>query len=325
MNKRNLTRKIQKLLLVILFFGGIYGGLKMYMYYRVTKTVDKVAYDIKPIVDFRYGEIASSFDGTIGLTDVSLEVAATGDIIKIQSVTMDNGNLLGLYEFNKEFSEDRTPRYYNLHVSGFSIDLNSRLVEIYRDAANLSHPPFPEKEKLLNCGDIFKLDPKLIADLGYADSAMDFSMVVDLRAPIFKFEVSIFYPDDTEVVIKASFDAGDAYKSRIPVADRMKLKDFEMVLNPGSFLEESMNYCMKKENATREQVSQAFLQQFEQRMTELKIKPDKDMLNEYKKFLNTPSQLVVTANPREPLDLATMEKYDPADVPGLLNMGFTVQ
>ena len=109
------------------------------------------------------------------------------------------------------------------------------------------------------------------------------------------------------------------------VADRMKLRDFEMVLNPGSFLEESMNYCMKKENATREQVGQAFLQQFEQRMTELRIKPDEDMLKEYKKFLDTPSQLVVTANPHIPLDLATIEKYDPADVPGLLNMGFAVE
>ena len=49
------------------------------------------------------------------------------------------------------------------------------------------------------------------------------------------------------------------------------------------------------------------------------------MLKEYKRFLDAPSRLVVTANPHIPLDLTTIEKYEPADVPGLLNMGFAVE
>ncbi|MFC1664091.1 hypothetical protein ACFL17_00500 [Pseudomonadota bacterium] len=325
MNKSKISGTIRNFLLIILIFIGAYAGLKTYVSYQTMKTVERVVSDAKPVVDIHYGEVLSSFDGKISLKDVSLEIVETGDMVHVQSVIINNGNLLELYKFTKAFSSGKRPRYLNLSILGFSVGLNSRLVESYRDALNYSHPPFPEKEKLLNCGDIFKFDAELLTVLGYAGSKIDFSVVVDLRSSNAMLELGIQYPDLTMITIKSSFEPEGIYAVAIPSADSIKLKDFEMVLNPGRFLEESMEYCMKKENATKEQVNRAFLLQFEQRMTELNIQPDSDMLKEYRKFLNTPSQLVVTASPPKPVDLETLRKYDPVDVPGLLNMGFTVE
>ncbi len=44
------------------------------------------------------------------------------------------------------------------------------------------------------------------------------------------------------------------------------------------------------------------------------------MLTEYRKFLDKPNELILAAEPRQPLDLKTVKLYKASDVPALLNL-----
>ena len=52
---------------------------------------------------------------------------------------------------------------------------------------------------------------------------------------------------------------------------------------------------------------------------------DDYVVEPYKRFLDGKPTLIVTAKPREPLDLADISKYKPSDVPALLNLEAAAQ
>lgn len=100
---------------------------------------------------------------------------------------------------------------------------------------------------------------------------------------------------------------------------RPRLSSLNLKITDQSINKRVDKYCTDL-GLTPKQILAAHLNALQYRGITNGIVFDKYVVDPYKQFLAGKPTLIVTAKPREPLDFARIEKYNPADVPALLNL-----
>ena len=121
----------------------------------------------------------------------------------------------------------------------------------------------------------------------------------------------------------------DAYQ--LPVRElamgqfRPRLKAATLVINDDSLMDRISAHCTESGELRAEEVTDAHLEHFVEVMSESGIVPDEPLLAAYRDYVDSPGTFVMTAAPRQPVDLTQLQFYKSSDVPDLLNLNARVE
>jgi len=108
------------------------------------------------------------------------------------------------------------------------------------------------------------------------------------------------------------------------VAYLPNLHSLQVKLTDNSLNQRIEKYCTDP-GLTQAQIQRAHISALQCAGSTLGIKFDEYVTDPYKEYLADKSIFIVTAKPRQPLQLSSLSKYKPGDVPAVLNLEASAQ
>lgn len=310
----------------------VYGGVKAYLHHHITQGVDAAVAGLAPYVKVKYGEITTTWKGDARIERVDVTVPQTNETIRVAAFELQAGNLYRLLTLRKTLEQSEIPEGLGFAILGVDLNLHSDyavLFDEFVEKALKEAPEFLAHLPDLSCGDvkIFTLDHYLA--MGYDNQITDlhFSYSQETKGQLVLI---------TTVSIKDmfAFDSKEVLTTGTSVNSFADLATFKPRLvslsgnyTDNSYTQRAVKLCTERNGGNAQEAREGQLRdflfnltQFSLSLNELKLEPNEIMLAQYKPFAEKPGTLTFTAEPREPLDISTLQFYKPSDVPALLNL-----
>ena len=309
-----------KLIFVVIVGALGYFGAKAYLHHRVGEAVDSAIAQMSPLTKISYGGISSTWRGFVAVNDLSFELPAFGETIEVGAIGLQTPGFFYLLNFKEKMGEGEYPETLTLSVEDLELRLHSEWMQALEartvDQAAPQSVPVP-------CFDSQVDQMNTYRSLGYGTLVVDFSMgyTLDLEGAQLAFEFTQNVKDAYDVRGSLNLKGGSLPVGAVMMGGyRPVLKSASLTVEDLSYTERLINHCIEKAGLSREEAVEAQTEYFVQVLAKFGIVPDAPILNEYRRFLEAPEVLSVSAEPPSPVDLSRLDLYKAEDIPDLLNV-----
>ncbi len=306
----------------VLLVGLGYAGAKGYLYYKVSQGVETAVLMMSPHVDLKYGGISSTIGGELTLDNVSIRLAEYRDEIVIGRLGIKTPNflaLLSLSDLSSGSPQGKAPEYFGLIAEEIKVSADADYYQDFYQTSIAAIAPSDLGQRGVQCVGKYGYAPKALKSLGYSNLTTSISVILRQVDNNYIIEMGIDIVDMTDVDMTLSM-AGNMMSGLAQGATyRPKLRELNMKITDQSLNKRVEKYCTRL-GLTPEQILNAHLNALQYMGKTQGIVFDEYLIDPYKQYLAGKPTLVVTAKPREPLDLERISRYKPSDVPALLNL-----
>lgn len=314
---------------IVLLIGLAFGAAKFYLYYKVSDGMDSAVQAMAPYAEIEYGGISSTITGELTVNDVKVTVNGYRDGFVIGRMGIDTPSFLTLltlsdFAAGTPSANSEPSGYFGFIAEDIQILAAADYYKDFYETSIEKLAPSDIRQRGVQCVGKYGYSPKTLKALGYDE--MLISVTVGLRQTennhVTKLNFSVADMLDLEMSVQmagnlmAGIASGPYYKP--------KLSDLSIKITDQSLNERVEKYCTKL-GLTPAQILAAHLNALQYYGKLHGIEFDEYVTDPYKEYLAGKPTLIVTAKPREPLDLARIKKYKPIDVPALLNLEASAQ
>ena len=306
----------------VLLVGLGYAGAKGYLYYKARQGIESAVLMMSPHVDLKYGGISSTISGELTLDNVSMRLAGYSDEIVIGRLGIKTPNflaLLNLSELSSGSSQGKAPEYFGLIAEAIQISADADYYQDFYKTSIAAIAPSDLGQGGVQCVGKYGYSPRTLKSLGYSNLTMSISMIFRQVDNNYITEMGIDIVDMVDFDMTISMAGNLMSGLARGTSYRPKLRELHMKITDQSLNSRVEKYCTKL-GLTPEQILRAHLNALRYMGKMQGIVFDEYVIDPYKQYLAGKPTLVVTAKPREPLDLERISRYQPSDVPALLNL-----
>ena len=313
----------------ILLIGLAFGAAKFYLYYKVSDGMDSAVLAMEPYAEIEYGGISSTITGELTIDDIRVKMKAYRDGFIIGRLGIDTPNFLTLLNLSNfaagtPSTNSETPEYFGFIAEDIRILASADYYKDFYEASIKKLAPPDIRQRGVHCVGKYGYSPKALKALGYDEMLVSVSIGLRQAKNNYSAEMKFDVVDMASLEMSVQM-AGDMMTG---VASgpyyNPKMSNLHVRITDQSLNERVEKYCTKL-GLTPAQILAAHLNALQYRGKLHGIEFDEYVIDPYKEFLAGKSTLIVTAKPREPLDLARIKRYKPVDVPALLNLEATAQ
>lgn len=168
-------RRQTKLVVGVLILAGlVYGGIKGWMYYNVTRAMDQLSVSAIGHADIAYGAIDTELSGAVQVRELSVLPRGASAPVRIELARV-SGPGLGFFLWGQR--DDQPPPRMRLDLSGIEIGLDAGLLAALATDAGAGAATGVD-----SCGPSQGPDPALLRELGLQALRMDAVMAYDFDA-----------------------------------------------------------------------------------------------------------------------------------------------
>jgi len=309
---------------VIFMAGLLFGGLKGYIYYRVSTELDKVVNTAMLFADIRYQGISSSYEGSIAVEGISILPRGMSEEITIESLEVRGDGPVFLYQlFLGEFNQSKPPEKINFSVKGLSIPLGGDVATQYQGF--LARSGLPDQG---GCGLAESPSLDMLSALGM------YAIVVDTEIGLDVDQATDFAQIHLEFNIRGiEFSEVDIQLAGLPQPDAItkgavppQLKKIRLWYQADEgFTVRSLDYCAKRAEKSKDAYIDSLLNLDEKQfIQQIGFVPGPGLLEGLRLFMERPGEVNLTIAPPESLDLASLVFYKPNDIVSMLNLQLEV-
>lgn len=313
------------LLAIILLGGACYIGYKGYVYFEVKSELDQAIAMARPFADVRYGAITSTVDGNIAIEKIHIVPRGTAEPIRIGAIEIHTPGPLFLLRGAKFQGRGQLPEKISAVLRGLELDLRSNWVDKLDEL--LIAQASTAGQSRMNCGELKHFGPKQYRLLDYDRLVSDITVgyALDARDPYIDIYVEWVAQEVGSVRIDlALLDSGIRSLAKLG-ANQTLLTSFTARYRDDSFTQRLQRYCAQAlEISAAEYIAAEIEHSTEHFRRSWGITPGPGLREAYRRFLEEPGEIEITAGPMNPVDLATLALYKPEDIVSLLNLAVRV-
>lgn len=316
---------MKKILIGFVLLAGLgYGGAKAYVHYKASDGVDAAVMAIAPFAKMEYSGISSTLSGELTVDDVRIQVNGYRDEIYIGRMGINTPSFLALLELGNLLggswgTNGGVPEYFGLIAEEIRVSASA---DYYRDiyTTNIEAlAPDDIGQRGVQCVGKYGYSPKALRELGYEELVVSTSITLRQAESHYLAEIDL----DIVAMIDVEFDVEMAGNLMTLAAGgagyQPTLRSLEMKLTDHSLNQRAEKYCTEL-GLTPEQILNAHLNSLQYFGSQYGVEFDAYVIDPYKEYLAGKSTFILTAKPREPIQLARISRYRPSDVPALLNL-----
>lgn len=327
---RSMERNAQFILIgLVLLVTLAYGGAKAYIHFKASDGVDAAVMFLAPYASLEYGGISSTLSGELTIDEVRLKINGYRDDIYIGRLGIATPSFLTLLQLSdlaatSQGSDASRPEYFGIIAKEIRVPVTA---DYYRDLYEKNIKaiaPSDIRQRGVQCVGKYGYSPEALVHLGYDELIMSMSVIFRQADSHFITETDFDIVDMAKMEIEVTMTGSPMSAAMGGVAYLPSLHSMQVKLTDNSLNQRIQQYCTDL-GLTQAQIQRAHLNALQYAGSTLGIKFDEYVTDPYKKYLNDKSIFIMTAKPRQPLQLTSISKYKPSDVPALLNLEASAQ
>jgi hypothetical protein len=288
----------------------------------VAKGVDAAVVSMSPYAVVQYDGVSATLTGELTVNGIRARVKGFTDEIYIDRIGIDTPSFLSLMKLGNmeklaRSGDNFLPKYFGIVVEGFKMPVDADYVS-EAHAARLEQLGVEDaSDPGIECTGKYGLSPAALLAMGYKE--YDLSMSAGLRQRDNDYAVEItssgtdMWSLDAELILVGDMFTEMSKGSRY----RPKMSEMRIEYTDQSRNERMVDYC-KRLGLSDDEVQTAMLDSFDFLGKDNGVEFNKDIKEQFAEFLGGRETFILTAKPREPLNLSQISLYNPKDVPALL-------
>lgn len=292
--------------------------IKLSLWLSVRSIMNDAIAQLSPIMDISYGGITSSFDGRVGLENLTIRVPALRDSVRVEHAQLKFNGLGELLRFKESLAEGKFPEQMALNLKGLALDVHGPFMQQLYDAPT-ERSVFTAMSEV-SCGKVRFIGTNELLDMGYRTFETDAELSYR------------FLPESKTVHFSMSSDTRDMGEMKVSMAlanmsdnpgdirahpPELSLVTFE--LNDNQYQRKVQEYCAGKLSMTSEAYLKTALEQFDKAMRSQRIALDAPVLEAYGRYLKDPQSLRLELNPNEGLSWDSLQFFEPKEVVNMVH------
>ena len=308
------------LLICIVAAGAFYGGIKGYVYYRVSSELDKMISMASPFVDISYGGISSSLDGSVAVENVRVLPQGVSDSVTVDAIEVRGDGPLFLYQLTSGFKGDGLPKNMSFALRGFRLPLDGEVAAKYSGFMLNSEKVAGAPQD--GCGVNGGFSPELLGALGVDALMIDMSMgyrfdeMDDQSQITMEFDFREFETMEVDMTFAGMPQPGVVMMGGTPAFKKLALRYW---LDP-DFAAKAMGHCAKKRGQTVEAYIDSLFEGDDDQLAQaMGFIPGEGIREAMKRYLKEPGEVYISIRPPASGDFGSLAFYKPEDAVALLD------
>jgi len=306
-----------------------YGGAKAYIHYKAGDGVDAAVLYMAPYASLEYGGISSTLSGELTIDDVRLKINGYRDDIYIGRLGITTPNFLTLLKLSNQAaasqgSDASPPEYIGLIAEEIRVPVTADYYSDLHEKNIKAIAPSDIRQRGVQCVGKYGYSPRALIALGYDELTMSMSVILRQTDGRYITEMNFDIADMAKMEVDVTL-AGSPMAAAVGGAAYLPgLHSLQVKMTDNSLNQRIEKYCTDL-GLSQAQIQRAHLNALQYAGSSMGIEFDEYVINPYKEYLNGKSVFTMTARPRQPLQLTSISKYKPSDVPALLNLEASAQ
>lgn len=272
--------------------------IKLSLYLSVRSIMNDAKERLAPVVNISYDGITSSFDGRVGLENVTIAIPAAGDKVQIAHAELKFNGLSELLRFKERLAERKLPEQMAVNIKGLSIDVFGPLAQAFYQP-----PAQTDIFSALNsvaCGDVKNIGANELLDMGYRTLETDgeFSYLLEPFAQKLTFNLN----SDTRDMGTMQVSLSLANMSDNPADLRgnpPRIKRLSVELSDNEYQRKLQTYCAAKMGLTVDAYRKVAVTKIDKSLRQQRVALHQSVLDAYARYLADPQSLRVELEPTE--------------------------
>lgn len=311
---------MKKVLLLILLVAVIVGGVKGFIYYKVTTQLDDAIVALSPFVRISYEGVSSSLEGKVNVHGVKVNIYGSNLEVAIDEVGVNFSNLKTLLFIGDDLKRQRLPERMGLTLHHVRMDLQS-LKPYMTMLQSQSQQPFQDYS-LLGCGALEKADPlNVLQQLGYSelDSSMKLAYRWDRASGRFTVDSEFRWHEMTNSAVIIEFDQIAAL-TVAAFASEPELKRISINVEDEGYNARLLAHCAADQNVTSDEFITLHMAMLKAALAEQGVSFGERVFDAYRYYLKAEGGLMLQMRPGGMQQLANLDMYKASDIPDLLGL-----
>jgi len=309
---------------LVLLAGLGYGGAKGYLHYQVRDHVETAVLVTAPYAVLEYSGISSTLTGELTIDDVRIRVNGYRDDIQIGRLGIKTPNFLSLLKLSNlsalsQSGGDGMPEFFGFIAQEIRVSVTADYYgEFYKNNIKAIAPD-DIGQRGVQCVGKYGYSPKALQALGYEELIMSTAVILRQEENRFITEMNLDIADMSGMEIDVAVAGNAMMGAAMGTAYRPTLHSLQVKVTDHSLNRRTEKYCTEL-GLTPEQIVRAQINALQYFGSTMGIEFDEYVIDPFKDYLAGKATFIATAKPRSPLDIASIAKYKPSDVPALLNL-----
>ncbi|KAB7624290.1 hypothetical protein [Alkalilimnicola sp. S0819] len=303
-------------LFVILCLGAA-GTAYGWLWYRTGQAADQLVAAMRPFADADYERVYVWPRGEVGVQELTIRPHALGETFLVESVGVRATHLPQLLETLRTLQRREMPEHIGLELRGLHMDLNGPLMTMVDDYAAQAAAEDPNLQ-LVNrvCGDLPPGTGSALRRLGYHALVSDISVDLERRESGFSMRMESETRDMARATMELRLRQGAEFQ-RDPSA--VQLLEAHGNYHDLGFQGRLNRYCAQFHGDDPQAYLQAYVNDAAELLRkQLGLRLSPELREAYLRMLQPGASGSLSVRPAQPLVLAHLAWYKPADALALL-------
>ncbi|MFI8483194.1 hypothetical protein ACIGCM_21775 [Pseudomonas sp. NPDC078700] len=297
--------------------------IKLSLYLSVRSIMNDAKDRLAPMVDISYGGITSSFDGRVGLENVTIGIPAAGDKLQIAHAELKFNGLSELLRFKERLAERKLPEQMAVSIKGLSIDVFGPLAQAFYQPPKQTD--IYSALSAVACGDVKTIGANELLDMGYRTLETDgeFSYLLEPSAQKLTFNLN----SDTREMGAMQVSMALANVSDNPTDLRSnppRIKRLSFELTDNQYQRKLQTYCAAKMGLTLDAYRKAAIAKIDKSLRQQRVALDQPVLDAYARYLADPQSLRIELEPTEGMVWDGLQFFEAHDALKMMRPTLTV-
>ena len=304
----------------LIIIGGVYLGLKAYVYFSAKSDIDNVVKQASLFADVRYGGISSDLiEGSISVNDVVISPRTLQDEIQIRELRMQGDGPAFLFTDTSKWAQ-QTPEFLKLSMMGLRVGLDG---ELYRSLGEMQMQQAKARKAkpAATCEFGSSFSAEDLRALGYDElfANASFTVAHDKIDSKTKMEINLEMEDMAEVDMTMSMKGGAAPMMMAMAPQPSEIR-FIYSVDP-DFMKGSKKYCASvlkmDEPAYVNHIVSATDSDYQKYYG---FAPGQGIRDAVKKFMNEGGEVDIRMRPSSDMNPMMLNQFRPADMINMLGV-----
>ncbi len=297
--------------------------IKLSLWLSVRSIMNDAIAQLSPYMDISYGGITSSFNGRVGLENLTVRVPMMGDSVRVQHAQLKFNGLGELLRFKESLAEGKFPEQLAVNLKGLALDVHGPFMQQLYDTP--SERSLFSAMSEVSCGKVRFIGTTELLDMGYRtfESDAEVSYVFSPAKKTVHFSMTADTRDMAELKVTLAL----ANMSDNPGDMRVKPPELSLVaveINDNQYQRKVQEYCAGKLGLSSEAYLKTALEQFDNVMRSQRVALDPAVLEAYGRYLKDPQSLRLELSPNAGLSWDGLQFFEAKDVVAMLHPALLV-
>lgn len=303
----------------------VYGGAKGYVHYKVKSDVDRLLEAARPFADVSYGSLSTDLGGRATLADIKIYPREFPDTFRIDALSIRGPNLdFLLHGFAGSASKGELPAQASLEIQGWHLSADSALLAALDQSSRELAEFLQIESDSCSLGRMF--GGQDMAALGVSELSVDTRLGYRFTESFPGIELSLEFRAGAETGQLSMTLSGISRSVNAARKTPPRLRDLRFAYRLAPELtHKAVAYCAELRGVDRETfLAQLTEEPDELYMLQMGFVPGPGLRTAFQDLIRNPGEMLFEARPAEPVDLASLGLYNPAQLPDLLGITISV-